>query len=190
MELDRRKQAKQPQKPDYIDRAYVKRFDAGVYRLALVEKVLDGVIFQYFFTGTWKHEPCSLNRATEITNSYFDKYKSKINKQNQGLWYFITSERGGRTGRVHVHGMFGTTEPKDHSPKRIGYHDLWYNWFTNKGRCSIEKIRSQAGINGYCSKYIMKYADPDIVDFNFSDWVKRDGFKSNTLPLGFTVGLK
>jgi len=188
MEIDRRKAAKHTEPIHYHNDPYIRYKEAGVYRLALVEQVLEGIPFKYFFTGTWELEISTLKRATDLASSYFDKYKTKCNLQNDGFWYFVTSEKGGAKGRIHIHAMIGTTEKKVHTARRVGFHSLWGDWKRYRGRCSIDKIRSPTGVKGYCSKYIMKYGNPDVCDFNLSDWIRRDDFGANSLSLGFAVG--
>jgi len=167
---------------------YIKYRDSKVYRVALEESVLDGISFSYFFTGTFKREPQNLDKAIRIGGKYFDTYKDKCNKEGEGFWYFLTAERGGKHGRPHLHGLIGTTEPRDHTAKTNSYHDLWFKCFQRFGRCKIEKIRSSAGVKSYCTKYIAKYGDPDVVDFDLGDHTKREHFKTQPVFFGFNLG--
>lgn len=184
---DRRKDGLLKPSADRHD-PFIKYHDSKVYRLAIEQGVLQDIQFTYFFTGTFKREPKDLDRAIRVGGKYFDTYRDRCNKAGEGFWYLVATERGGRNGRPHIHGIFGTTEPKDHKARMCGYHDLWYRWFKRYGRCSIESIRSQEGVKSYCSKYIAKYGDPDVIDLDLGDYAKRKTFKTQPVFFGFKLG--
>jgi len=94
-------------------------------------------------------------------------------------------------GRIHVHGLIGETSGENYGPRKINPTRLWSKWFEHFGRCDIQKIKSDEAVKLYTSKYILKYADPDIIDLDLTDWQNREYFiNADQLSFGFTVGRK